>query len=317
MELVHDYIKHETDTSVMVKGVAMKAKVYDYPELGKRLFKPAEAVNAIPSLIKWVPITLGHTIGADVKANELDQIIGGFWVHDSDDGKLHGTYEFYKDKTPKEILDDVRKGVPIATSTGFDPILLDQTGIDQGKPYDGVQAIMKLGHVAVIPKSMLSHALPRCTIEEGCGVGLDGSELCDATELKASGSLVVPIEPVESTEESIMPDEKPTEDAKPPCQEKAWEAKYNSVIDALKKDILDSGVLKADDLKDINDAASLLAIKKLAAVPTGELKLPIQDAATGEPGNKPFSYADARAATIAKMRERQNARYDATFKEVH
>ena len=204
---------NESSETLTVTGTAMRSKVYDYPESNVKAMKHREALLHAAKFSKWAPITLGHTVSTSPLPG--DPIIGGFTATGvTEDGRLRGEYEFLKERTPATLLDALRRGERIRTSTGFDYL---QGEAGQGYDYSQDKILMK--HVAVFLPSN-TRVKPRCTIGEGCGVGLDGVRVYgsrlisyDAQYLGVDNPMTKPDQD-HQTEDATL---KPVESDKPPC----------------------------------------------------------------------------------------------------
>ena len=316
----------------------MRSKVYHYSEEGVKAMKHREALLHARKFSKWAPITLGHTISTSPLPN--DPLIGGFTVTGvTPDGRLQGEYEFLKDRTPAVILDALRRGEKIRTSTGFDYL----TG-PRGQGYDYSQDNILLKHVAVFMPGD-THVKPRCTLGEGCGVGVDATG-GDATRLLSYDAMVLgntsmeydpmtdptpnpnskpgeaaPVNPVGKPIESDKPPTPPAGSAvpptpdpasTPPCPDKPPASTEDAALDALREICVDLDPTLKDVVVSIDqpEALRLLAKRAKDAYSAADASLPVGG---GNPGNaKPHDLDALRKKQVEELRSRVKANYEAS-----
>jgi len=186
------------------------------------------------------PVTLGHPVvdGTHVTANH-PQVVEAFTIGQLfnvalDDQRLTG--EIWIDiqvaeqsEDGRELLEKLREGEPVEVSTAYFRDLEPMAGDLNGIPYKGVARGMKPDHLAI-----LLHTLGACSWADGCGVPRTNTESGESemNKKKKTDQEMVPVEPVEPTEDPIVNLENPVDPDPEPKDTLTWLERFTSNIKA-------------------------------------------------------------------------------------
>ena len=150
----------ETDGVLTVPVIVANAKhIYNYD--GLKVRKPLDELTAMSLFADNRPITREHPTAGIV--TDRREIMGFFKSPSVESDVLKGILEI----TDKDLIADVKAEKFTDVSPGFFcDINRDETGDIDGEHYDAVQEHILLDHVAIVEEG-------RCSIEDGCGIGLD------------------------------------------------------------------------------------------------------------------------------------------------
>ena len=149
--------------------VANAKHIYDYD--GLKVCKPFGELEAAALYADGIPVTREHPPAGIV--TDRGQVLGFFKSPTAKDELLKGILAI----TDKDLIADVKDKKLTEVSAGFFCDLdEDKSGELDGKPYDATQKNIFLNHVAVVENG-------RCSIEEGCGIGLDAKKYPVPAEL--------------------------------------------------------------------------------------------------------------------------------------
>jgi hypothetical protein len=139
--------------------VASSKHIYDYD--GLKVRKTLDELKSASEFSEHRPITRGHPKAGIV--TDRREILGFFTSPVTEDEMLKGILEI----TDKDLIADVKEKRLTDVSPGFFCDLnRDNAGDMDGAHYDATQEHIFLDHVAIVEEG-------RCSIIDGCGIGLD------------------------------------------------------------------------------------------------------------------------------------------------
>lgn len=159
MKIDLDDAKITDDTLTVPVTVASSKHIYDYD--GLKVLKTLDELKAASKYAEHRPITRGHPIAGIV--TDRKEVLGFFISPVTEDETLKGILEI----TDKDLIADVKEKRLTDVSPGFFCDLnRDAAGDYNGEHYDATQENIFLDHVAIVEEG-------RCSIVDGCGIGLD------------------------------------------------------------------------------------------------------------------------------------------------
>ena len=159
----------EADGVLSVPVVVANAKhIYDYD--GLKVLKPFDELEAAALFADGIPITREHPPAGIV--TDRGQVLGFLKSPTAKDDLLKGILAI----TDKDLIADVKDKKLTEVSAGFFCDLDASKGELEGVKYDAVQKNIFLNHVAVVENG-------RCSIDDGCGIGLDAKKFPVPSEL--------------------------------------------------------------------------------------------------------------------------------------
>jgi len=172
----------ETEDLMMIPTVFTKEGVQN------RALKPREELAKSWRWANSVPVIINHPPGKQSIAAHMDAIIGytDKAAFRPEDAAITGFVNLYKNKTPPEILDGIRKKQIKEGSVGF-WFMPDRTpGVFNGKEYDEIERDILFEHYAISP-----NVEGACPASEGCGLQLDKQKGDGDVEEKKIASRIV------------------------------------------------------------------------------------------------------------------------------
>ena len=161
MKLDLDSAKEENNVLSIPVVVANAKHIYDYD--GLKVRKPFDELEAAALFADGIPITREHPPGGIV--TDRRQVLGFLKSPVAEDDLLKGILSI----TDKDLIADVKNKTLTNVSAGFFCDLdASNSGDFDGGHYDATQKNIFLNHVAVVEDG-------RCSIEDGCGIGLDAT----------------------------------------------------------------------------------------------------------------------------------------------
>ena len=169
-------MKLDLDTAEEADGVlsvpvtvANAAHIYDYD--GLKVRKPFDELEAAAFFADGIPITREHPSAGIV--TDRSEVLGFLKNPTAEDDLLKGILAI----TDKNLMADIKSKKLTEVSAGFFCDLdEDKSGELDGKHFDATQKNIFLNHIAVVESG-------RCSIEEGCGIGLDAKKTPIPAEL--------------------------------------------------------------------------------------------------------------------------------------
>ena len=159
----------EADGVLSVPVVVANAKhIYDYD--GLKVLKPFDELEAAALFADGIPVTREHPQAGIV--TDRSQVLGFFKTPLAENDLLRGILAI----TDKDLIADVKDKKLTEVSAGFFCDLDTKSGELNGKPFDATQTNIFLNHVAVVENG-------RCSIDDGCGIGLDAKKFPIPSEL--------------------------------------------------------------------------------------------------------------------------------------
>lgn len=159
MKIDLDNVEENDGILTVPVTVANSKHVYNYD--GFKVRKPLEELKAMSLFADNRPITREHPTAGIV--TDRREIMGFFKSPSVESDVLKGILEI----TDKDLIADVKAEKFTDVSPGFFcDINRDDTGDVDGVHYDAVQEHILLDHVAIVEEG-------RCSIKDGCGIGLD------------------------------------------------------------------------------------------------------------------------------------------------
>lgn len=139
--------------------VASSKHIYNYD--GLKVRKTLDELKAASQYAEHRPVTRGHPTAGIV--TDRREVLGFFVSPVTEDETLKGILEI----TDKDLIADVKEKRLTNVSPGFFCDLnREDTGDYNGEHYDATQENIFLDHVAIVEEG-------RCSMEDGCGIGLD------------------------------------------------------------------------------------------------------------------------------------------------
>ena len=250
---------------------------------------PVEEVDRLPDAWNGRPLVNDHPHNEDgyLSAN-APGVLEGAWLGQVfgarvEDGRLKGEAWFdleMAESVPggSAILNRLRRGEIVETSTAYWCRIEPTEGEYNGKPYSGIQRDIVPDHLAILP-----NAVGACSIKDGCGVGRINSLQCQEGQMAETVEVTAQCD---CDEEATVTIETPETPEAPVAQAtvdgfaqfaeqfggaealatllKSVQANVAQERDTLTAKVLANKALglTADDLQGMNEAA----LRKLAAV---------------------------------------------------
>ena len=160
----------ETDGILSVPVIVANSNhVYDYD--GLKVHKPFDELEAAAVFADGIPVTREHPSAGIV--TDRGEVLGFFKSPLAKDNLLKGILAI----ADKDLIADIKDKKVTEVSPGFFCDLdRSLSGDLEGEHYDATQRNIFLNHVAVVENG-------RCSIEDGCGIGLDTKKFPVPSEL--------------------------------------------------------------------------------------------------------------------------------------
>ena len=149
--------------------VANSKHIYEYD--GLKVCKPFDELEAAALFADGIPVTREHPPAGIV--TDRGQVLGFFKSPAAKDDLLKGVLAIMD----KDLIADVKEKKLTEVSAGFFCDLDESMSGDlDGKHYDATQRKIFLNHIAIVENG-------RCSIDDGCGIGLDAKKYPVPSEL--------------------------------------------------------------------------------------------------------------------------------------
>jgi len=159
----------EADGVLSVPAIVAREMVYDYD--GLKVLKPADELKAASLFANGIPVTREHPQSGIV--TDRAEVLGFFRNPLAENDTLKGILEI----TDKDLIADVKDKKLTEVSPGFFCNLdRSDSGEFNGEHFDATQKEIFLNHIAIVKNG-------RCSIEDGCGIGLDSKKYPVPSEL--------------------------------------------------------------------------------------------------------------------------------------
>ncbi len=169
MKLDVDSAKEADGVLSVPVTVANAQHIYDYD--GLKVRKPFEELEAAAMFCDGRPVTREHPLAGIV--TDRSEVLGFFKTPLANDDVLKGVFQI----TDKDLIADVKSKKLTETSPGFFCDLdRSASGELNGEHYDATQRNIFIDHIAICENG-------RCSIDDGCGIGLDAKKYPVPSEL--------------------------------------------------------------------------------------------------------------------------------------
>lgn len=175
-------VQRNDGTWLVVPGVPLREMVVN------RYLAPGEEIAHVIKAWNGIPVTIRHPQQNGGAANVPDPdvpIIGRLYNADWDaaNNRLLGEYWINLEladqhEDGKAIVEKIRDGKQIETSTGYYADIEDKSGTFGGESYVGIQRNMRPEHLAILPDQ-----IGACSLKDGCGVNRN----CRETTVNCNG----------------------------------------------------------------------------------------------------------------------------------